>query len=74
MQRQNVTSSNVKSMGWLNNTLEVEYHDGSIYHYHNVPASKHAALMAESGKTNGSVGSLLSRTVKGRHGFTKVSK
>ena len=74
MERQSVTSSNIKSLGWKNNTLEVEFHDGSIYQYTGVPASKHAALVAESGKEKGSVGSLFHRTIKARHGFTKISK
>jgi hypothetical protein len=66
MNRTPVTSSNIKSIGWEKGTLEVEYH--------NVPASKHASLLAEDSKPGGSVGGHLAKIVKPHHGFTKVSK
>lgn len=72
MTRQPVTSSNLKSVGWENNTLEVEFHDGSIYQYANVPASRHAALMAEDKNPKGSVGGHFHRHIKPRHGHVKI--
>lgn len=68
MKRIPVNSSNVKAIGWHNNTLEVEFHSGGVYHYHNVPESKHAGIMA-----SGSVGSYLHKHVKPFHGYRKVN-
>lgn len=31
-----VNSSRISSVGWLDNTLEVEFKNGSIYQYYNV--------------------------------------
>lgn len=31
-----VNSSNVAKIGYDNTTLEVHFHSGSVYHYHNV--------------------------------------
>ncbi|MFZ7338799.1 KTSC domain-containing protein [Streptococcus suis] len=58
MQRQYVTSSNVRSVGWENNTLEVEFNNGSIYHYHNVSLSEYQSVLV------GSVGSNIHRLAK----------
>jgi hypothetical protein len=33
MKRKEVESSNIKSIGWENHILEVEFHSGSIYQY-----------------------------------------
>jgi KTSC domain len=74
MTRTPVTSSNLKSIGWDNGTLEVEFNDGSIYHYVNVPASKHASLMAEDTRAGGSVGSHFHRNIRSQHGYRKVTK
>jgi len=74
MTRTPVTSTHIKSIGWEKGTLEVEFSDGNVYHYHGVPASKHAALMAEDNREKGSVGGHLHRFIKPHHGFTKVKK
>lgn len=37
MNRNPVVSSSVKSIGWDNNQLEVEYSNGSVYLYKDVP-------------------------------------
>lgn len=73
MKRVSVDSSNVKSLGWENGTLEVEYHSGGIYHYTGVPASKHAALMTENSRPGGSVGGYIHQNIKPHHGFKKIS-
>lgn len=36
MFRKPVISSRIKSVGWTNNVLEVEFHDGKIYEYYDV--------------------------------------
>jgi hypothetical protein len=74
MKRIPVKSSNIKSIGWENGTLEVEFHSGGTYHYHNVPASEHAKLLAEDSRPGGSVGAHFARHIKTRHGFSKLSK
>jgi len=74
MERDPVTSSNLKSVGWENGTLEVEFHSGDIYRYANVPAAKHKALLAADKDPKGSVGSHFHRHIRSKHGFTKVTK
>ncbi|HFI2431169.1 TPA: KTSC domain-containing protein [Streptococcus suis] len=66
MQRQYVTSSNVRSVGWENNTLEVEFNNGSIYHYHNVSLSEYQSVLV------GSVGSNIHRLAK-MHSYTRIA-
>ncbi|MGT2755409.1 KTSC domain-containing protein [Streptococcus ovis] len=65
MQRQYVASSNVRSVGWENNTLEVEFNNGSIYHYHNVSRSEYQSVLI------GSVGSNIHRLAK-IHSYTRI--
>ena len=51
MNRINVISSNLKSVGYdgVNRILEIEFLDNRVYQYFNVPPSLHARLMnAES--------------------------
>ena len=36
MIRHYVNSSRISRVGWLDNTLEVEFRDGAIYQYYNV--------------------------------------
>ena len=36
MQRHSVSSSRIASVGWENNTMEVEFHNGVVYQYHGV--------------------------------------
>lgn len=47
IERQPVSSSNIKSIGHDSNqnVLAVEFKDGSVYHYHDVPADAHDALV-----------------------------
>ncbi len=69
MIRQPVSSSNIKSVGYdLDSTLlEIEFHDGSIYQYSNVPQSVHTALMASA-----SLGSFLHKNIRGKYSYRKV--
>lgn len=70
MQRTQVESSNLVSVGYDDKTftLEVEFKHGGVYQYENVPADVHAALLAAP-----SVGSYFSAKVKNTYPFTKVS-
>lgn len=48
MNRQPVASSNIKSMGYddRSKTLEVEFNNGAIYQYHQVPGEVFAQLLS----------------------------
>jgi hypothetical protein len=50
MDRVRVSSSDLRSVGYEGTTLEVEFRDGSVYQYFDVPAARHASLMAASSK------------------------
>jgi KTSC domain len=47
-----VSSSNIASIGYdsLTSTLQIEFHDNSVYQYFNVPESVFNALMNASSK------------------------
>jgi len=66
MNRQYVSSSRIRSVGWENDTLEIEFKDGSIYHYYNVSESEYQNFMSSS-----SLGSALSRLDK-IHRYSRV--
>ena len=66
MNRQLVSSSRMNSVGWQNNTLEVEFKDGSIYQYHDVSQAEYQNFMNSS-----SLGSALSRLDK-IHPYNRV--
>ncbi len=59
MNRQSVSSSRMRSVGWENDILEIEFHDGAIYHYYDVSESEYRSFMSSS-----SLGSELSRLDK----------
>lgn len=67
--RNPVTSSQIKSVGHCSatNTLSVEFKSGGVYHYHDVPADKHAEMLRSD-----SIGNFLHKNIKGQHQFTKV--
>ena len=69
MIRQPVSSSNIRSIGYdsISQTLEIEFHSGSIYQYFDVPESIYNALMSAS-----SHGSFFHRHIKGRFRWTKI--
>ena len=50
MNRTPVTSSNIASIGYdsATQTLEVEFHNGSVYQYRGVPPSLYQSLMGAS--------------------------
>jgi len=59
MYRQSVSSSRISSVGWENDVLEVQFHNGAIYQYYNVSRSEYLNFMNAS-----SLGSELSRLDK----------
>jgi len=67
MVRQPVSSSNLKSVGYGNGILEVEFHNGGIYQYYSVPSSVYNALMNASSK-----GSYLATKVKGHYEYKRI--
>ena len=70
MNRTPVTSSHVATVGYCANTmtLEVEFDDGSVYQYFDVPEVVYQELM-----TSGSVGKYLHRNViENGYGYTKL--
>jgi hypothetical protein len=69
MERQHVTSTNIRSIGYdiISETLEVEFHSGGIYQYLNVPELVYVALMSASSK-----GSYLNSQIKKHYEYKKV--
>lgn len=41
-----VKSSNIKSVGWLNDVMHVEFHDARLYEYTGVPHALYTAALA----------------------------
>jgi hypothetical protein len=71
MHRQSVTSSNISSIGYDQSlqTLEVEFNDGSIYQYFNVPNYLYSGLMNAS-----SHGTYFNANIKNAgYGYSKVN-
>lgn len=54
-----VSSSRIFSVGWENNTLEIQFKDGAIYQYSNVPKYEYDNFLASP-----SLGSELSKLDK----------
>ena len=69
MEKQNVSSSNVRSIGYNSReqTLEVEFSNGSIYQYYNVPDSLHNEIMKAPSK-----GRFLNIYIKNRYPYSRV--
>ena len=66
MLRQSVSSSRISSVGWENDTLEVEFKNGAVYQYYNVTRSEYLAFMNAP-----SLGSALSKLDK-IHRYSRV--
>ena len=69
MDRQSVTSSNVRSVGYDadTQTLEVEFHSGSIYQYDGVPERVHRGLMQAASK-----GSYLHLHIRNQYPYRRI--
>lgn len=69
MQREQVFSSNIASIGYdaSSETLEIEFQDGYVYQYYNIPQGIYDALMAAPSK-----GRFLHSQIKDRFPFSRV--
>lgn len=69
MERIQVSSSNIASIGYDpdSGVLEVEFLNGGIYHYYDVPEYIHNELISAS-----SHGGYLAANIKGRYSYSKV--
>ena len=64
-----VSSSNLESVGYepATQTLRIEFKNGGVYEYHNVPEAEYQGLMSASSK-----GSYHHQNIKDRYTYTKV--
>lgn len=69
MNRESVSSSNITSIGYDEDseTLEIEFHNGGVYQYFDVPKGVYDELMAAD-----SHGSYLAKSIKGIYRYSKV--
>ena len=69
MQKYSVASSNIASVGYdsATETLEVEFLNGSVYQYYNVPENVYSDLMRESSK-----GRFLHYNIKNAYPYSRV--
>jgi hypothetical protein len=69
MDRVSVRSSNIKSVGYDPDsaTLEIQFIDGGVYQYANVPEATHTGLLFATSK-----GSYFERHIKHRYRFRQV--
>jgi hypothetical protein len=69
MNRKHVDSSNIESIGYdlQNQTLEIEFQNGHVYQYFDVPESVYLNLMAA-----GSYGKWFSENVKGHFRYARI--
>ncbi len=69
MQRVSVVSSNIAAIGYNQETrtLEVEFRDGAVYEYYDVPPNEHAALMNAA-----SHGKYLHTCIRDRYRYRRI--
>jgi hypothetical protein len=69
MKRVQVSSSNVASVGYddESRTLEIGFHNGSVYQYFDVPRAVYESLISAD-----SAGSYLHQNIKGVYRFARV--
>lgn len=67
IERHAVSSSNVASIGWEDNTLAVGFKNGSVYEYEGVPEDVYQQLNASDSK-----GKFLASQVKGKYSYKRV--
>lgn len=68
MIRQPVVSTNVSAVGYYNGVLEIEFLNGSVYQYFNVPISIYQHLVSYPHP-----GTYLARAVKGYYRYQRVA-
>lgn len=59
MNRNLVSSSRIRSVGWADDVMEVEFHNGAVYQYYGVGQQEYQNFLASP-----SLGSALSRLDK----------
>lgn len=69
MQRNKVESSNILSIGWENNTMEVEFKSGDIYSYSDIPESEYKTFLNQKSK-----GAYLATVISKKYKSTSVFK
>jgi hypothetical protein len=71
MRRQRLDSSSVASVGYdaASRVLEVEFHNGGVYQYLDVPGEEYAELREAESK-----GRYLNAEIKPRHRFRRIRK
>ncbi|MXW62758.1 MAG: KTSC domain-containing protein [Acidimicrobiaceae bacterium] len=69
MRRTPVSSTNIQSIGYESNSrvLEIEFRQGAVYQYSNVPASLHRGLMNAA-----SHGSYFHAHIRDRYATTRI--
>ena len=69
MQMIQVSSSNINSIGYDKNleVLRIEFHEGNLYEYYNVPNSIYNGLMSATSK-----GSYFHENIKNKYGDKKI--
>ncbi|MGQ8707171.1 KTSC domain-containing protein [Serratia sp. TSA_198.1] len=69
MDRQQVMSSNIRSIGYDANdsTLEIEFNNGSVYQYFDIPQNIHSDLI-----NSDSIGGYLAKHIKGHFRYSRV--
>lgn len=69
MHREPVSSSNIESVGYDSDTgtLEIEFKNGSVYQYFDVPQALYDGLVSAE-----SVGGYLAAQIKGVYRFSRV--
>ena len=69
MKREPVSSSNLQSIGYdeASQTLEIEFLNGGVYQYFDVPSKVHTELMNAA-----SHGQYLAQNIKGFYRYSKV--
>lgn len=69
MERTPVISSNIRAIGYDSDSqsLEVEFHHGSVYQYAGVPQGEHEGMMNADSK-----GKYLNANIKGRYPYVQL--
>ena len=69
MERTPVSSSNIRSVGYDSDSsiLEIEFNNGTVYQYANVPQFEYDGLMSAA-----SHGSYFSANIKSRYAYSRV--
>ncbi len=73
MNRIPVSSTNIASMGFDANssTLEIEFHNGSVYQYYGVPQHEYTELVAIA-QSGGSVGKYFNANIRNAYPYARV--